>query len=323
MQSVKSALRNPTTWGAGALVFVAVVSLVAAFFYISPPWQRLVTFYTDDAASLSVGDQVRMAGITVGAVKDLSFEQNQVRVRARVDEDAFVGDQSQIAVRMLTVVGGYYVNIDSMGSAPLGDKPIPRERVTMPYSLIRTLNDTTKITDNVAPKPINESLNQIQQGLSGKNIDSLAAIIDAGNSIMSTIDRQQGQITKILNVSDEFIRAVKDYRAPLVQLIRKVSIVIATIELYSKGFASAIDGLGEAVLALRPIGYFYLNHREEFIEKVRDYQAKVRNFVERNGLTVRVLHRMQNLFDRVLDAQNASPGLLATDLCIPVPGSPC
>jgi phospholipid/cholesterol/gamma-HCH transport system substrate-binding protein len=27
--------------------------------------------------------------------------------------------------------------------------------------------------------------------------------------------------------------------------------------------------------------------------------------------------------ERVLDAQNAPPELLATDLCMPVPGSPC
>lgn len=323
MQSLKSVLRNPMTWGAGALVFGTVVALVLTAIYLSPPWQRLITFYTDDAASIRQGDEVRMAGITVGAVKDLTFKQNQVRVQARVDNDAFVGDQSQVAVRMLTVVGGYYVNIDSVGNAPLGDKPIPRERVTMPYSLIRTLTDTTKVTDNVAPKPINESLNQIQDGLSGKNVESLAAIIDAGNSLMSTIERQRGQVTEILDVSDEFVRAAAEYREPLVQLVRKVSIVIATLELYSRGFAGAIDGLGDAVLGLRTVGDFYLNHRVEFIEKVRQYQERARLFVERNGLTVRVLHRVQNLFDRVLDAQNASPGLLATDLCIPVPGSPC
>jgi phospholipid/cholesterol/gamma-HCH transport system substrate-binding protein len=193
----------------------------------------------------------------------------------------------------------------------------------MPYSLIRTLNDTTKITDNVAPQPINESLNQIQQGLGGKNIESVAAIIDAGNSLMSTIQRQQGQVTQILNVSDEFVRAITNYREPLVQLVRKISIVIATLELYGKGFASAIEGLGEAVSSLRPVGDFYLNHREEFIEKVRDYQAKFRMFVERNGVTIRSLRRVQNVFDRILDAQNASPGLLATDLCIPLPGSQC
>ena len=108
MQSMK-VLRNPTLWGASALAVVAVVALMAGLLYISPPGQKTFTFYTEDAASIHPGDQVRIAGIHVGKVKDLSLESDRVRVRAQVDDNAFVGDQSQVEVRMLTVVGGYYV----------------------------------------------------------------------------------------------------------------------------------------------------------------------------------------------------------------------
>ena len=155
MQQV-NLLRSPRFFGAVALLLLTIVAVVAAMLYVSPPNQRIVTFYTDDAASVRPGDTVRIAGIVVGTVKDLSFEPDQIRVRARVKDDAFVGDQSQVQVRMLTVVGGYYVTIVPLGNAPLGTRSIPKERVTMPYSLIQTLTDTTKITDQVSPKPIRE-----------------------------------------------------------------------------------------------------------------------------------------------------------------------
>lgn len=326
MQSLKSpkVLKNPITWGAGGIAFAIVVALVLGYIYYNPLGEgKIVTFYTDDAASIRPGDNVRMAGITVGAVKDITLEPKRVRVRVRVKDDAFVGDQSQVEVRMLTVVGGYYVNLNSIGDIPLGAEPIPLERVTMPYSLIRALEDTTKITNNVAPKPINESLNEIQQGLTGTNVEAVAALVDAGNSIMSTVDRQRGQVTKILEMSDEYVRTLANYRGELIQLVRKVSIVMQTLTLYSKGLVSIIKGLGGVLISLKPVGEFYENHRVQFIEKVRQYMHKTRLFVERNGVTVRVLQRLQNLFDRVLNAQDADPGLLATDLCIPVPGSPC
>ncbi|KUH85965.1 MULTISPECIES: MlaD family protein [unclassified Mycobacterium] len=323
MQSLKSLLRNPITWGAGALVFVAVVSLVLAAVYVNPPGQKIVTFYTDDAASIRPGDDVRIAGITVGSVKDLSLESNLVRVRARVDNSAFVGDQSQIDVRMLTVVGGYYVNLVPIGDAPLGETPIPRERVTMPYNLMRTLTDTTKITQNVNPQPVNESLDRIREGLTGTNVEALSAIMEAGNSVVATIERQRGQITAILEMSDEYILALTNYREQIVQLVRKLSIVIQTLELYGKNFGASLDGVGDVMMALKAIPDFYENHRAEFVEKVRQYQHKGRLFVERNGVTIRILKRLQNLFNRVLDAENAAPELLATDLCIPIPGSPC
>jgi phospholipid/cholesterol/gamma-HCH transport system substrate-binding protein len=326
MQSLKSmrVLRSPITWGVGAMVFATVVALVLAYvYYNTPGTSKVVSFYTDDANSIRTGDEVRMAGIKVGTVTNLKLEPSQVLVTAKIDDDAFVGDQSQVDVRMLTVVGGYYVNLASMGSTPLGAQPIPLTRVTMPYSLIRALTDTTKITQNVNTKPVNESLNQISQGLTGTNVQVVSTVIDAGNTLMSTIERQRGQVTKILNLSDEYIRSLSNYRDKFAQLVRKVSLFTQTLVIYDRGFSNTIQGIGDVLLALKPIGDFYEAHRLEFIEKVRDYLYKGRLFVERNGLTIRALKRVQNLFDRVLDAQNAEPALLATDLCVPIPGSPC
>jgi phospholipid/cholesterol/gamma-HCH transport system substrate-binding protein len=317
-------LRNPVALGAGALAVALVVALVLAYVYYNPPGvSKVVSFYTNDASSVRVGDQVRMAGIAVGKVEKLSLEPDQVKVTALVDDDAFVGDRSQVDVRMLTVVGGYYVNISSVGETPLGGNVIPLERVKMPYSLLQTLTDTTKITQNVNTAPVNESLNQIQQGLTGVNVEVVSTLINAGNAIMSTIDRQRGQVTTILNMSDEYIEALSRYRDKFAELVRKVSILTQTLVLYNGGLSATITGLGHTLAALKPVADFYEAHRLEFIERIRNNLEKGRVFVERNGLTIRALKRLQNLFDRILDAQNAAPALLATDICMPTPGSPC
>jgi phospholipid/cholesterol/gamma-HCH transport system substrate-binding protein len=326
MQSLKSMkiLRSPVTWGVGAMVFATVVALVVAYvYYNTPGTSKIVSFYTDDANSIRTGDEVRMAGVKVGTVTDLKLEPSQVLVTTKIDDDAFVGDQSQVDVRMLTVVGGYYVNLASMGSTPLGAQAIPLTRVTMPYSLVRALTDTTKITENVNTTPVNESLNQISQGLTGTNVQVVSTVIDAGNTLMSTVERQRGQVTNILNLSDEYIRSLSNYREKFAQLVRKVSILTQTLVIYNKGFSQTIQGFGDVLLALKPLGDFYVAHEVEFIERVREFLERGRSFVEKNGLTIRALKRVQNLLDRVLDAQNADPGLLATDLCVPVPGSAC
>jgi phospholipid/cholesterol/gamma-HCH transport system substrate-binding protein len=317
-------LRSPVAWGVTAMVVAVILGLILTYVYVNPPGKgQLVSFYTDDANAVRTGDEVRMAGIKVGTVSDLKLEPNRVLVTAKIDDTAFVGDQSQVDVRMLTIVGGYYVNVASMGNKPLGSETIPLSRVTMPYSLIQTLVDTTKITQNVNTNPINESLNQIQSGLSGTNVQVVAATIDAGNALMATVERQRGQVTNILNLSDEYIRSLNGYRDNLASLVRKLSITTQTLEIYDKGFSDTLHGLGDVLQALKPLGDFYDGHRLEFIERVRDFLYRGRLFVERNGITIRALKRTQNLFDRVLNAQNASPGLLATDLCVPVPGSAC
>ncbi|MCW2627061.1 MlaD family protein [Mycobacterium sp.] len=325
MQSVKTSVRNPMFWGVATLVMVTVIGLVVAWVYISPPGRKIVTFYTDDAVSISPGDTVRIAGIVVGDVKDLSIEPNQVRVRASVDNDAFVGDQSQVEVRMLTVVGGYYVAINSLGDAPLGSRPIPLNRVTMPYSLIRTLSDTTKITDNVATRPINESIDQMQQGLTGSNADALSQLLNAGNAITDTLDRQRGQLSKILELSNEYIAKLNDNRELLEYLISRVSILMQTLVLYGQGFRSAMEGLGQVGLRLESVTAFYMPHRQDFLARVRGVLGELTTIADRNGLVVRVLGRIRDRMERTLAAQNSGtpPELLATDLCMPTEGAHC
>ena len=317
-------IRDPRLWGTATLAVVTMLGLVAAMLYVSPPGNKIVTFYTNDASSITPGITVRIAGITVGKIKDLSIEPQQVRVRATVQGSAFVGDQSNVQVRMLTVVGGYYVNIDSLGDSALGDRVIPQDRVTMPYSLIRALTDVTTVTNRVETTPINQSLNQIQRGLTGSNIESISSIVDAGNTLTDTLDHQRGQLSAILNLSDEYIEHLNNYRGQMQVLIQKVAILEQTLMLYGKGFKAAMEGLGDiGIRALQPLGDFYMNHRDKFLAKFIHWQQVVRTWADRTGLIVRILRRARNRMDRTLATKDTPPELLATDLCIPLPESPC
>jgi phospholipid/cholesterol/gamma-HCH transport system substrate-binding protein len=324
MQQVNT-LRSQRFWGAAALIAATIVGTVAAMLYTSPPNQRIVSFYTDDAASVRPGDTVRVAGVVVGAVKDLALEPDQIRVRARVSRDAFIGDQSQVQVRMLTIVGGYDVTIIPLGNAPLGDSPIPRERVTMPYNLIQALTDTTKITEGVTPKPIKENIDELQQGLHGTNVATVTTLLNAGNSIADTIERQRGEVSKILALSDEYIESLANYRDTLQKYIRKVAILEESLILEGKQFGDALAGIGSIIEALNPVVQFYFTHREDFIERIRGILGEFRTIASRNGLVVRLLGRIHDRMERALDRQNnfVRPELLATDICIPVHGSPC
>jgi phospholipid/cholesterol/gamma-HCH transport system substrate-binding protein len=322
VQSVNR-LKSPRLWGTAALALLTVLGLVAALVYANPLGAKLVTFYTQDASSLVPGMSVRIAGVDVGKVKDLSFEPDQVRVEATVDRSAFVGDQSQVEIRMLTVVGGFYVTIDSLGDSPLGDQAIPVQRVTPPYSLIRALADTTKITEQVRPQPVNETLNQIQQGLSGPNLEAVSALVDAGTSLTRTLDRQRGQVTEILQVADEYTGRLNGYRDQLVQLIGKIAILQQTLVLYGKGFATATEGIGRIIQALDPVGKFYWNHRDKFLAKLVHWKDIAKSFADRAGYITRVLRRVRERTEAALGRQNAPPELLATDVCIPVPNGPC
>ncbi len=325
MQSVTTSLRSPKLWGVVTVALTMVATLVVGWLYISPPHRQLVTFYTDDAASIRGGDSVRVAGIDVGTVKNVSIEPNQVRVQLSVKDDVFVGDQTQVEVRMLTVVGGYFVTLVPLGDRALGRDTIPMDRVTLPYSLIRTLSDATRVTDQVAPRPINESLNQLQQGLTGGNTEVLAKLLQAGNAVSEVMERQRGQLTSILNVSNEYIGQLNGNRELLEYMISRIAILEETLVLYGNGFGATTEGLGQIMQRLAPVGPWYMSHRQDFLDRVRGILGEFQTIADRNGVLVRFLRRVRQRMQTTLDAQDAStpPQLLATDLCFPTEGSRC
>jgi len=325
MQSVTRSLRSTLLWGVVAIALTTIIALVVAWVYISPPHRQLVTFYTDDVASVRAGDSVRVAGIDVGEVKRISLEPQRALVQVSVKNDVFVGDQTQVDVRMLTIVGGYFVTLLPLGDRPLGRRPIPIERVTMPYSLIRALSDATKITDQVAARPINESLNQIQQGLAGNNTEILAKILDAGNGVSEVLERQRGELTNILEMSNEYLETMNGNRELLEHLISRAAILEETLVLYGEGFGAAIAGLGKIVDDIFPVVPFYMTHRQDFLARVRGILGEIQAIADRNGVVVRVLRRIRGRMQTTLDAQNSGtpPELLATDLCFPIEGSRC
>jgi phospholipid/cholesterol/gamma-HCH transport system substrate-binding protein len=325
MQSVTKFWRDPMVSGSVAIALTTIIAVAVAWLYVSPPHRQSVTFYTDDAASVRAGDTVRVAGINVGTVKNISLEPQRVRVQLSLDDGVFIGDQTQVDVRMLTVVGGYFVTLVPLGDRALGRQPIPQDRVTMPYSLIRTLSDATKITDQVAPRPINESLNQIQEGLTGSNTEILSTILDAGNSVSQVLERQRGQLTSILEMSNEYIQTLNGNRQLLEHLISRIAILEETLTIYGDGFAGSLYGLGQIVDKIFPVIPFYFSHRQDFINRVRGVLSEVQTIADRNGILVRFLRRVRGRMQTTLDAQNngTPPQLLATDLCFPIEGKRC
>ncbi len=328
MQSMNSG-RRQYIWGAAGLAVLGIICLIAGLLYSSPPGRKSVVFYTDDALSVHPGDTVRIAGIVVGDVTDLSLEANRVKVRASVDRDAFVGDQSQVQVRMLTVVGGYYITIVSLGDRPLGGQAIPQDRVTMPYSLIQVLSDTTKITEHVAPVPIAESIDQIQHGVTDANSDVLAELIQAGNNLTDSLQRQRGQISSILDTSNEYIERLNDNQQLVEYMISRLAVVEESLMLYGRGFVSAISTFGEIMRRLEEPLKTYMDHRTDWLQRLQgiqnEYQAIADRTQNASGYLQRILRRIRWRMELSLDQQDADsrPQLLATDLCVPIEGSPC
>jgi len=113
------ASRNPTTIGAIGLVVIGVL-LWAAFNATKLPIIGGGTPYAaifSEASGLQPNDEVRIAGVKVGTVTGVRLDGpngKDVRVSFRV-KHAFVGDQTQAIIKIKTVLGRKYLELDPAG----------------------------------------------------------------------------------------------------------------------------------------------------------------------------------------------------------------
>src|SRR3954466_428078 len=122
--------RNPVIIGAISLAVIAALVLLAS----NAQWLPIIgggTVYTaqfSEAAGLKPDDPVRVAGVKVGQVESLALEHGAVQVEFRV-KDTFVGDRSEAAIKIETVLGAKYLALVPIGTSELNaGTPIPLSR---------------------------------------------------------------------------------------------------------------------------------------------------------------------------------------------------
>ena len=317
---------NDMLLGASAALVAIVVLAGAALYYLHPPGRKTVVFETTDAASISVGQDVRVAGVSIGKVTKVEIESTTVRVEAEVESDAFIGSDSTVDVRMLTPVGGYAITIVPNGVAPLGDNVIPVENVTVPYSISEVLQAAPHVTDEVDGTVINANIGQVADALES-NSTSFTSIVNGMNSITTVLDHQRDQVRTIMNLSAEYLSAFNGDREFVFELIRKAEIVLGTYNSTSAGFNEAYHRLGDVVMRIQSLERFYLGHSDEILAAVNQLRTSVAEYQETLGPATDRLLALKSQLEAWLgpDGLKTITGgdLLASQVCVPIPGRTC
>ncbi|SUD47700.1 virulence factor Mce family protein [Nocardia otitidiscaviarum] len=321
----RDAAGREVRWGiAGAVVLVVALAASAAL-YVLPVGRTTYTALLSEAGAVRVGDDVRVAGITVGAVTAVDLLADEVRMRFTVDDEVPVGDASSLEIRMLTAVGGHYVALSPAGSTPLGTAAIPADRVRLPYSLMRVFQDATTPLERVDGGVVRENLTALESALSG-HPDSLRRIGDTVLVMTDLLDRQRADIDAALTVASEYLGTIDAAKSTVAQLFRHINAVetilidkrdeinaalplttrllsrVAALEpAYRTTLQPLADEFARALPALRQLG----QRLDQMIGTVGNLTDRLTQLAARNGVTV------------------DQSGIVLTPVCVPLPGKEC
>ena len=111
--------RNPVTIGAAGLVAIALFMLAAFRAEDLPLIGGGDIYYAQfsEAGGLKPNDEVRVAGVRVGQVEDITLDDGHVLVKFRIDEGTEFGDETGASIRVKTLLGAMFLALEPAGPA--------------------------------------------------------------------------------------------------------------------------------------------------------------------------------------------------------------
>jgi phospholipid/cholesterol/gamma-HCH transport system substrate-binding protein len=311
----------------GLTVIATVVALLVALFvvYLRPPGKKELSFAVTDAASLSSGVDVRVAGIVVGKVTDVAIKSDHVLVKAKIDKSTFVGDRSTVDVRMLTPVGGYAITLIPSGTRE-SSATIPVDRVTVPYSIGDVIQAVPDTTDEVDTTRWHSNIRQVADAF-GDNTTSLRSIVDGLDSVTEVFAKQRTQIHQIARLASEYLGTFNNNRDFVFDLVKKIDSVVTTYHINSAGFNYAYTLFSSVLYRLGPSFRLYLVNSDQLAPQIHSLLADLRKIISEFEPTITGLIALKDKLMGGLTPENLrqlSNGQLSlSGLCIPVRGRKC
>jgi virulence factor Mce-like protein len=233
--------RNPVVIGAVSLTVIATLVFLA-FNAQSLPLIGGGTVYRaqfSEAAGLQPDDPVRVAGVKVGKVEGLALEDGAVTVEFRV-QDAFVGDRSEAAIKIETVLGAKYLALVPRGSGELdADEPIPLERTASPYDVVEAFADLSTTVEQLDTAQLASSFevlsetfadtpDEVRTSLQGlARLSDTIASRDAQQEQLLTATRQVSQV--LADRNGEFTRLILDSNTLLTEIQERRELIDAIL----------------------------------------------------------------------------------------------
>jgi phospholipid/cholesterol/gamma-HCH transport system substrate-binding protein len=199
------------------------------------------TAYFTEAAGLAPGNTVRIAGVTVGTVTGVSLDGAQVKVSFDV-ENAWVGDDSTVAIGIETILGEKYLAVDPLGPGPQEPSElIPASRTTSPYDVTQALQQVGTVFQQVDTTSVAKALEDISATFANTPPAVHQALTGLA-ALSQTIASQDSQIATLLQGTSQLSGTVASEDSEFQSLINDGNLLLAELEQQQQAIGSLLTG---------------------------------------------------------------------------------
>lgn len=278
--------RNPVPIGIAGLLVVTLLLVVGYNTDKLPvigdgPTQRAEFA---NAAGLTPGSPVKVAGVVVGRVQAVELAGDHVVVSYDA-KDIEIGDQSRASVQLETLLGQRFMALEPAGSRPQ-EGPIPEARTTTPYDIIPAVNQLAETTGEIDVGKVEQALNTLA-GTFKNTPDSVRGALSGLSRLSTTISKRDEQLSQLLDRAEQVTGTLSDRDQQISTLIQDINPLLEQLRLRREAINRLLTGAQELSEQLRGL--------------VADNREQLRPTLERLDRVATVLQRNKNNLDKGLE----------------------
>jgi phospholipid/cholesterol/gamma-HCH transport system substrate-binding protein len=295
---------------------LAVVLLAGAAYLIRATLfgpKTITTFFTS-ATAIYPGDEVRVAGVSVGTIESIEPQAAQAKVILQVDRDVPIPADAKAVIVAQNLVAARYVQLapayESSGPTMADDAVIPIERTAVPVEwdevkeqLMRLATDLGPTSD-VSGTSVSRFIESAANAMGG-NGDKLRRAIDQLSGVGRILADGSGNIVDILKNLQAFVTALRDSNEQIVQFEDRFASLTSVLD----GSKSDLDAaLKDLSVAVGEVQRFVAGTRDQTAEQLQRLNNVVQNLVDHKADLENVLHVAPTAFANAYNIYNPTTG---------------
>jgi phospholipid/cholesterol/gamma-HCH transport system substrate-binding protein len=235
--------RSPAFIGVLGIAMVLLVA-ISAFFLDRLPIIGAGTKYTaefTEAAGIKKGNEVRIAGVKVGAVSDVRLDGDRVLIDFR-PQDAWIGNETTASIQIKTVLGQKYLALDPKGSGPANpSQRIPLSRTLSPYDVVDAFSDAAKTIDEIDTAQLATSMRVLSEAFA-TTPPEIRGSIDGVARLSETLGKRDEELKRMFAATRQTTKVLADRNAEFERLLASGGQLLTELNVRQQAISQLLTG---------------------------------------------------------------------------------
>lgn len=237
------------------IVAIVVGGLIGAAVLVASVVTFGTTTYTAElahTAGLRAGEDVEVHGVIKGKVTDVEIDGQHVLVSFSLDSDIDLGSRTRATVKVATLLGTHYLEIDPQGAGSLAGGHIPLDRTSVPYNLQDVIEKGSDALGDLDANKLAKALT-VMAGTLDASQSEIGPALEGVARLSEVVARRSDQVGALMTAARDVTDQLSDSSEDIVGLMKQTNLVVSEVTARKDAIHRLLvetTGLSEALTAI-------------------------------------------------------------------------